>query len=241
MKITNKQTLNLMRKIIYSRQLHHHSNLCKTYIELVKLSAKNSDIITPEDSNKAQKKYAKKLARASKGDLGFLYSSKEDLNNGIFSDSHTAKEIELFKSYQYHSLKLSQYKTADSFLQNAITTNASGKEIISDSQIKSYCEFMHKDLDIENPKHPESPSIKNLKSYSCNSLLEKEISVHTSKWLGAKFCIESRCSLNTIKNIDSNYLPENFSIEQTFSPKSFGATITGFSSNYSKNTFIRKI
>ena len=240
MKIKNKQTLNLMRKILCSRQLFHHSNLCKTYVELVKLSAENSNKITPEDSTRAQKKYTKKLASAAKGNLDFLYNSKEDITKGIFSDSHTKKEIELFKSYQYHSLKLLQYKTADSFLQDAII-NESGNDIISDSALKKYYDFMHQDLKIENPNHPEAPNIKNLTNYSCNYLLEKDVTIHTPKWLGAKFCIESRCSLNTIKNIDSNYLPENFSIEQTFSPKSFGATITGFTNNYSKNNFTRKL
>ena len=96
MKIKNKQTLNLMRKILCSRQLFHHSNLCKTYVELVKLSAENSNKITPEDSTRAQKKYTRKLASAAKGNLDFLYNSKEDITKGIFSDSHTKKEIELF-------------------------------------------------------------------------------------------------------------------------------------------------
>jgi len=242
MKITNKKTLNLMRKILYSRQLFHHSNLCETYIKFVKLYAKNSNNITPDDLHSAQKKYAHNLSLASKGNLNFLYSSDHDITNNTFSDSYTRREIELFKLYQYHALKLSQYKSADKYLQNAINIDTTtGQSTVSDIAIKNYFDFMHTDLEIENPSHPEYPQIKGIKQLSTSSLLDKTISSHSYKWLGAKFCAESKNSINTIKSIDSNYLPENFSFDNIFSPKAFGANISGVNKTHSKVYTIKSI
>ena len=102
MELNSLKNVELLRKGLYSEQLHHYAGLCKVYRDILVFESKNPNYISKEDAEKVFSKYAALLNAASKGDYSFIE------NHNL-----SRKYEEFFKSFAYHSLKLEQFKKAE--------------------------------------------------------------------------------------------------------------------------------
>lgn len=233
MELNSLKKVELLRKGLYARQLQHYSGLCQVYREILESESRNINYISDIDAERVFAKYAPLLNAASKGDYSFLETH-----------SLSRKDVEFFKTFAYHSLKMDQYKTADSLLRDAIDTDAkTQRPTLSTTNLNKFKDFMREPLECEvnddqkpllTRNSPENNE-KALRAHSSSRLLDITIGRpdskfkygHSPRWLGHTFFKISRDSLDLISSIDQSHLPSNFKIADKLTPASFGAEITG--------------
>lgn len=219
MKLNKLKYVELVRKGIYSQELHHYSALCKMYENLLK---SNSKSISKSDIERTLSKYAPLLEAAAKGDYSYLDSNYL-----------SPAEVDVFKNFAYHSQKLNQYKEADTLLKTAIDVDAvTQRPMLSSVALQNFNSFMEKPLDCEtNPKYIPTFQNQNYLQYHTSTKFMKLIETHSPRWLGHTFFKTSKNALDVINHIDSSHLPTGLQISENLTPASFGAEITGFIGN----------
>lgn len=237
MELNSLKNVELLRKGLYSEQLHHYAGLCKVYRDILVFESKNPNYVSKEDAEKVFSKYAALLNAASKGDYSFIE------NHNL-----SRKYEEFFKSFAYHSLKLEQFKKADELLKDSIDVDArTQKPTLSTTNLNKFKSFMREPLvcETEERYHPtltDNPEINTraIRSNTTQNLLYLTLGTrnlkygHSPRWLGHKFFNVSKDALALIQSIDQTHLPANFSIADKLTPASFGAEITGVKGNIQK-------
>lgn len=238
MLLNNVKNIELLKKGLYSQELKHYSSLCKVYSELIKSVALDPTNITKQDIARGLEKYSTFLDAAAKGDFNFIrVYSEETLGEDMLPSAprFSAKDVEFFKEYSYHSQKITQFKQGSELLNKVIDKDLkTGKPMLSSTALKSFEDYMRQDIKNENPDFAPNYQAKYLRLNSGSYLIDHLVKDHSPRWLGHQFFLASKNSLNTINSIDANHLPTSLQLKNNLTPAQFGAEITGVKGNIQK-------
>lgn len=233
MNLNDDKNILLAKKGVYAEQLYQYSKLCQIYQDLAKNLKERleksgytiSELPNPDDDktitseefkNFMLNKYSAPLSKIveNKGNnldetiKNLLYTVEGDSDISFLTRKYTTFELDSFQKYAHHIEIFEDFKKVSADLDRASASK-------SDDRNKALSR-MHKHL-----THSNTKSVRNF---------DKLISVHSPRFLGARFFLLAKDSISNINQIDPNHISSDFdfTISQNLSPEKFGASITGY-------------